>query len=125
MHNQVMIITKEKVYSVSHYDFSYAVQITGDLNVACTALFQIVLRLRANIFEMEGTFAAISPAHPYGVVPSNTSEGSKYSNRDNRSRSHGHSVYSGGRDLEDPLPNDSYGGSQVFITFWIDLIISD
>lgn len=74
---------------------------------------------------MEGTLAAISPVLPYGGVPPNISEGSKYSNRDNKSRSHGNPMYSGGRDLDDSIPNDSYGGSQVFIKFWFNLIITD
>lgn len=108
----IRILAKENLPKVASED-DEMVQITGDLNVACTALFQIVLRLRANVFEMEGTLAAISPVLPYGGVPPNISEGSKYSNRDNKSRSHGNPMYSGGRDLEDSIPNDSYGGSQI------------
>lgn len=96
-----------------HGTSSFLLQITGDANVAGNALLQVLMRLRANTFEMEGAFGAFSPGLSYVPLPASIPDGSRYGNRDNRSRRHGYSSYSGGHDYNDLSPSDSYVGSQV------------
>ncbi|XP_060215309.1 RNA-binding KH domain-containing protein RCF3-like isoform X1 [Lycium barbarum] len=108
----IRILSKENLPKVASED-DEMVQITGDANVAGNALLQVLMRLRANTFEMEGAFAAFSPGLSYVPMPANTLDGSRYANRDNRSRRHGYSSYSGGHDYNDLPSTESYGGSQV------------
>ncbi|XP_019224465.1 PREDICTED: KH domain-containing protein At4g18375-like isoform X8 [Nicotiana attenuata] len=108
----IRILSKENLPKVASED-DEMVQITGDVNVAGNALLQVLMRLRANIFEMEGSFAAFSPPVSYLPLSPSMSDGSRYANRDNKSRRHGYSSYSGGHDYNDSSPSDSYGGSQV------------
>lgn len=89
-------------------------QITGDQNVASSALLQITMRLRANTFEMEGATVSLPHAVPYLPMAADISEGSKYGNRENKSRGRGYS--SSRYDSSDYPPSDgygSYGSSQV------------
>lgn len=95
---------------------SDAYQISGDLGVASTALLQVMMRLRSNLFEVEGTLAATPSAVPLVPVPFEAVDGSKHINRDSRSRNHGYSTYLGGHDSKYLLHGDSYGGPQVRIT---------
>lgn len=91
----------------------FILQITGDANVASNALLQILMRLRANTFEMEGAIAPFSPGLSYVPMSASMPDGPRYANRDNRSRRHGYSSYAGGHDYNDSSPTDSYGSSQV------------
>lgn len=108
----IRVLSKENHPKVASVD-DEMVQITGDANVAANALLQVLMRLRANAFEMEGSFPAFSPGLSYAPMPASVPDGSRYGNRDNRSRRHGYSSYSGGHDYSDLSPRDSYGGSQV------------
>ncbi|CAN4081288.1 unnamed protein product [Withania somnifera] len=108
----IRILSKENLPKVASEDDGM-VQITGDANAASHALLQILMRLRANTFEMEGAFAACSPGVSYVPMTASVRDGSRYANRDNRSRRHGYSSYSGGHDYNDLSPSDNYGGSQV------------
>ncbi|KAF7125068.1 hypothetical protein RHSIM_Rhsim12G0064700 [Rhododendron simsii] len=85
------------------------VQITGDLNVASNALLQVTMRLKANIFEMEGALPALPPALPYPPASVDMSDSSRYGNRDNKSRGRGYSTYSDGYGSTDLPPSGSYG----------------
>lgn len=95
---------------------SDAYQISGDLGVASTALLQVMMRLRSNLFEVDGTLAATPFAVPLVPVPFEAVDGAKHINRDSRSRNHGYSTYLGGHDSKYLLQGDSYGGPQVLIT---------
>lgn len=88
-------------------------QITGDLNVASNALLQVTMRLKANIFEMEGALPALPPALPYPPASVDMSDSSRFGNRDNKSRGRGYSTYSDGYGSTDLPPSGSYGASQV------------
>lgn len=85
-------------------------QITGDLSVASTALLQVLLRLRANLFEMEGALGAFPPAVPYAPVSLEVSDVQKHGNRDHKSHNLGYSTYSGGYDSKNLVQQtESYG----------------
>lgn len=88
-------------------------QITGELNAAKNALLQVMQRLRANIFETDGSSSAfpIPPPVPVPSLATQTEafEGQSYVNRDNRTRNQGYSTYSGGYSTETLPPTDSYG----------------
>ncbi|KAK6159927.1 hypothetical protein DH2020_003308 [Rehmannia glutinosa] len=73
------------------------VQITGDMNAAKNALLQVMQRLRANVFENDGS----SSTDAY--------DGQKYVHRDNRTRNPGYSNYSGGHTSKTLPPTQSYG----------------
>ncbi|KAM3304250.1 RNA-binding KH domain-containing protein RCF3 isoform X1 [Capsicum chacoense] len=108
----IRILSKENLPKVASED-DEMVQITGDANVASNALLQILMRLRANTFEMEGAIAPFSPGISYVPMSASMPDGPRYANRDNRSRRHGYSSYAGGHDYNDSSPTDSYGSSQV------------
>ncbi|KAK4358071.1 hypothetical protein RND71_023681 [Anisodus tanguticus] len=108
----IRILSRDNLPKVASED-DEMVQITGDANVAGNALLQVLMRLRANTFEIEGAFAAFSPGRSYAPMSASMPDGSRYANRDNRSRRHGYSSYSGGHDYNDLSPSDSYSGSQV------------
>ena len=99
-------------------------QITGDLNVASTALLQVLLRLRANLFEMEGALAAFPPAVPYVPLSMDAADGPKHGNRDHKSHNHGYSTYSGGYDSKNLVQQSEsygvYGSPQVYRLAFLD-----
>lgn len=77
------------------------------------------MRLRANIFETEGTSSGFSTPAPYRQTSPDISDGPKYMGRDNRSRNHGYSTYSGGYGSKNLPPTESYRSydtSQVIST---------
>lgn len=104
-----VLTNKESLPKVALED-EEMVQITGDLNVASNALLQVTMRLKANIFEMEGALAAFPPGLPYPSASLDMSDGSRYGNRDNKSRGRGYSTYSDGYGSTDLPPSGSYGG---------------
>ncbi|KAK3027328.1 hypothetical protein RJ639_040420, partial [Escallonia herrerae] len=113
----IRILSKENLPKVASED-DEMVQITGDLNVAGSALLQVTMRLRANIFEMEGVLSAMPPAVPYVPMSVDMPDNSRYGNRDNQSRGRGYSSSSGRYDSTELPPSDSYGsysGSQVIL----------
>ncbi|KAK6139338.1 hypothetical protein DH2020_026919 [Rehmannia glutinosa] len=83
----IRIFSDENVPKVASDD-DEMVQITGDMNAAKNALLQVMQRLRANIFENDGS----SSTDAY--------DGQKYVHRDNRTRNPGYSNYSGGHTLK-------------------------
>ncbi|XVF85907.1 hypothetical protein PTKIN_Ptkin17bG0155400 [Pterospermum kingtungense] len=111
----IRILSKENLPKVAYED-DEMVQITGSLDVASNALSQVMLRLRANIFEREGPAAAFVPVLPYIPMSLDMSDGSKYGNKDGQPRSRAYSSYSGGYGSGDLSASDSYGaysGSRV------------
>ncbi|MBA0843308.1 hypothetical protein Goarm_000510, partial [Gossypium armourianum] len=99
---------------------SNAVQITGGLDVASNAFSQVLLRLRANIFEREGAAATLLPVLPYIPMSLDISDGPKYGNKDGQPRNRGYSSYSGGYSPSDLTASDSkgnYSGSLVSLSF--------
>lgn len=97
-----------------------AVQITGGLDAASNALSQVMLRLRANIFERDGAAATFLPVLPYIPMSLDMSDGSKYGNKDGQPRNRAYSSYSGGYGSSDLSASDSYGaysGSRVSSSF--------
>ncbi|KAA8532964.1 hypothetical protein F0562_032919 [Nyssa sinensis] len=108
----IRILSKENLPKVASED-EEMVQITGDLNVVSNALVQVTMRLKANIFEMEGALATLPPAIPYLPMSVDVSDGSRYGNRDSKSRGHGYSTHSDGYGSSDLRDNSgSYGGLQ-------------
>jgi len=96
------------------HSFTYAFQISGDIDVARNALIQVTTRLKANFFEREGALSALPPPVPYAPILSD--DVPKYTSRDSKSHSRGYSSYSGGYGSADVLPSDpygSYGASQA------------
>lgn len=91
---------------------SDAHQISGDMGVASAALLQVLMRLRANLFEMEG-LAAVPSGVPLVPVPFDAADGSRHISRDSRMRGHGYSTYSGGQDSKYFVQSNGYGGPQV------------
>ncbi|XP_059655832.1 RNA-binding KH domain-containing protein RCF3-like [Cornus florida] len=109
----IRILSKENLPKVAAED-EEMVQITGDLNVASNALVQVTMRLKANLFEMEGALATLPPV-PYLPMSVDMADGSKYGNRDSKSRGRGYSTHSDEYDSSDMRLSDrygSYGGSQ-------------
>ncbi|XWS64242.1 hypothetical protein CRYUN_Cryun06bG0169600 [Craigia yunnanensis] len=104
----IRIISKENLPKVAYED-EEMVQITGGLDVASNALSQVMVRLRANIFEREGAAAAFLPVLPYIPMSLDMSDGSKYGNKDGQPRNRGYSSYSGGYNSGDLSASDSYG----------------
>ncbi|XP_044491742.1 KH domain-containing protein At4g18375 isoform X2 [Mangifera indica] len=104
----IRILSDENLPKVAYED-EEMVQITGSLDVACNALSQVTLRLRANIFEREGGLAGYPPVLPYVPMSVDMSDGTKYGNRDSQSRGHGYSYASGDAPSRDNY--GSYGGS--------------
>ncbi|XP_022891166.1 KH domain-containing protein HEN4-like [Olea europaea var. sylvestris] len=103
----IRILSDEHVHKVASED-DEMVQITGDTNAARAALLQVVMRLRANMFETEGTSSGFSTPAPYRQTSPDISDGPKYMGRDNRSRNHGYSTYSGGYGSKNLPPSESY-----------------
>ncbi|KAK7338771.1 hypothetical protein VNO77_19402 [Canavalia gladiata] len=92
------------------------VQISGDLDVAKDALVHVLTRLRANLFDREGTLFAFLPVLPYLPVSTDGSDGLNYDSRDGKRHGRGHSYSSGYGGSSDLAPGDiyrSYDGSQL------------
>lgn len=70
---------------------------------------QVTSRLRANIFEREGSFAMFSPTMPYVSMGVGTHDGSKPRSRDSEGHGPGFSSYPGGYGSVELLADDSYG----------------
>ncbi|XP_047319784.1 RNA-binding KH domain-containing protein RCF3-like [Impatiens glandulifera] len=97
----IRILSKEDLPKVAGRD-DEMVQITGELDIAKDALIQVTLRLRANLFDREGT--TLVPVLPYLPMPGG--DASKYESRD--SKRSGRS-YSGGYGGPSDLPANGYG----------------
>ncbi|MBA0789222.1 hypothetical protein Gotri_026652 [Gossypium trilobum] len=104
----IRILSKENLPKVAYED-EEMVQITGGLDVASNAFSQVLLRLRANIFEREGAAAALLPVLPYIPMSLDISDGPKYGNKDGQPRNRGYSSYSGGYSPSDLTASDSKG----------------
>ncbi|XP_072990493.1 RNA-binding KH domain-containing protein RCF3 isoform X2 [Typha latifolia] len=110
----IRILSKENLPKIAAED-DEMVQITGDLDLARNALVQVTTRLKANFFERESALSAFPPSVPYHPLPSNASDGSKYSSRDSKVHGRGYSYSSGYGVSGDVLPPENYGsysGSQ-------------
>lgn len=104
----IRIISKENLPKVAEKD-DEMVQISGDLDLAKDALLQVTSRLRANLFEREGTMSAFVPVLPYLPVSADSPDGSKYESRDSKGHARG-PPYSGGYGGSGDLPAaDAYG----------------
>lgn len=104
----IRIISKDDLPKVAEDD-DEMVQITGELDLAKDALLQVTSRLRANLFEREGTMSTFVPVLPYLPVAPDVHDVPKYDSRDSKSHGRGHS-YSGGYTPPRDLPlNDGYG----------------
>ncbi|KAI5679002.1 hypothetical protein M9H77_09952 [Catharanthus roseus] len=107
----IRIFSDENIPKVASAD-DEMVQISGDMGVASAALLQVLMRLRANLFEMEG-LAAVPSGVPLVPVPFDAADGSRHISRDSRMRGHGYSTYSGGQDSKYFVQSNGYGGPQV------------
>lgn len=67
-----------------------------------SALLQVVLRLKANLFGRDGALTAFPPTLPYVPMPIDMTDGQKYGGHDNQSRGRGY----GSRE-----PGDNYGSN--------------
>jgi poly(rC)-binding protein 2/3/4 len=103
----IRILSEENLPKIAHED-DEMVQITGALNVASNALSQVTFRLRANIFDKDGTLAAYPPVLPYVPMPVEMTDSLKHGHRDGQPRGRGYSPYSSGYASGE---SDSYGGS--------------
>ncbi|KAL3526536.1 hypothetical protein ACH5RR_011192 [Cinchona calisaya] len=104
----IRILTKENLPKVASED-DEMVQISGDLDIAKDALIQVTSRLRANLFEREGTMSAFVPVLPYVPMSTDGSDNLRYESRDTKRHGRGHS-YSGGYGNSNDLPPvDGYG----------------
>uniref|UniRef100_A0A7N0V215 K Homology domain-containing protein n=1 Tax=Kalanchoe fedtschenkoi TaxID=63787 RepID=A0A7N0V215_KALFE len=101
----IRIVPKENLPKIALED-DEMVQISADLDVARDALIQIITRLRANLFDREGTVSTFLPVLPYLPGPPDNSDVSRYDSRDRDrdrdSKRHGR----GGQSYPDP-----YGSS--------------
>ncbi|GMH15671.1 hypothetical protein Nepgr_017512 [Nepenthes gracilis] len=105
----IRILPKDNLPKVAAED-DEMVLISGDLDVAETALIHITSRLRANLFDKEGS--VFLPVLPYVPMSATVSDGLEYEDRDSKRRNRG---YSGGHtvgDLSASDPYGSYGGLQ-------------
>lgn len=93
----IRILSKENLPKIASED-EELVQITGDLTVASNALLQVLMRLKANVFERDGALAAYPPALPYLPTSIDTPDGSKYGSRSGGRSGYGaYAGYSSGR----------------------------
>lgn len=105
-------------WSMLRIKFCLICQISGDLDVAETALIHIASRLRANLFEKEGQ--VMLPVLPYVPLSPDDHDTMPYESRDSKRHGRGLS-YSGGYGGSNDLPSvdhyGSYAGVQVlFVT---------
>ncbi|GMH26988.1 hypothetical protein Nepgr_028831 [Nepenthes gracilis] len=106
----IRILPKENLPKVAAED-DEMVQISGELDIAETALLHITSRLRANLFEKEG--AVLLPVLPYVPMSADVSDGVAYDDRDSKRHGRGYSGgYGVGGDLPTADPYGSYGGLQ-------------
>ncbi|XP_054801123.1 KH domain-containing protein At4g18375-like isoform X1 [Prosopis cineraria] len=108
----IRILSKENLPKIASDD-DEMVQISGDLDVAKDAIVQVLTRLRANLFDKEGSVPTFLPVLPY--VPVST-DGSDYDNRDGKRHGRGplyQSGYVGSNDLEAGDGFGSYGSLQL------------
>ncbi|KAK7266412.1 hypothetical protein RIF29_19056 [Crotalaria pallida] len=111
----IRILSKENLPKIASDD-DEMVQISGDLDVARDALVHVLTRLRANLFDREGTLSAPLPVVPYLPVPGDGPDVLSYDSRDGKRHARGHSYssgYGGSSDLAAGDPYGSYGGSQL------------
>ncbi|KAJ4915724.1 RNA-binding KH domain-containing protein [Raphanus sativus] len=77
----IRILQKENVPKIARED-EEMVQITGNPDAAMKALTQVVLRLRANAFDMNHGLVLLPTSFPYVSQVSESSNKSKYAKRD-------------------------------------------
>lgn len=107
----IRILSEDNLPKVALED-DEMVQISGDINAASDALYQVTMRLRANAFGMDGV--AVPSTLPY-LPMSVVGDGSRYGNRDSKTRRQAQSTYSHEYTPNDLPPSDNYGdygGSQ-------------
>ncbi|KAK6928174.1 K Homology domain, type 1 [Dillenia turbinata] len=109
----IRILSKENLPKIAAQD-DEMVQITGELDVAKVALVQIATRLRANLFDREGTMSAFVPVLPYLPMQTDSMDGLDYESRNAKRHARGHSysaaAYGGSSDLPAADGYGSYGG---------------
>nr|XP_043623876.1 RNA-binding KH domain-containing protein RCF3-like [Erigeron canadensis] len=105
----IRIITMENLPKVASED-EEMVQISGDINVASNALLEVTKRLRANLFEMEGSRAGV-PYHPMSMDTSHGNRGNFRGHGRGRGRGGRHASHSSRYDPELQAA-DNYGGPQ-------------
>eukprot|EP00262_Sarcandra_glabra_P005172 TRINITY_DN164_c2_g1_i1.p1 TRINITY_DN164_c2_g1~~TRINITY_DN164_c2_g1_i1.p1 ORF type:complete len:532 (+),score=98.22 TRINITY_DN164_c2_g1_i1:119-1714(+) len=108
----IRIVSKENLPKVASED-DEMVQISGEIDVARSALVQVTMRLKANFFEREGALSAFPSAPVYLPMSGDVSDGSKYGGRDNKARGRGYSSgYGASNEVTHSDSYGSYGGSQ-------------
>lgn len=112
------IISLSIIYLLAYNYIFLVCQISGDLDVAETALIHIASRLRANIFEKEGQ--VMLPVLPYVPLSPDGHDSLPYEGRDSKRHGRGLSYssgYGGASDLPPADPYGPYAGIQVlFVT---------
>ncbi|KAL1207715.1 KH domain-containing protein [Cardamine amara subsp. amara] len=81
----IRILQKEDVPKIARED-EEMVQITGNPDAAMKALTQVILRLRANSFEMDHGLVLLPTSFPYIPQVTESSSKSKYAKRDDYSK---------------------------------------
>ncbi|KAE8719391.1 RNA-binding KH domain-containing protein, putative isoform 2 [Hibiscus syriacus] len=112
----IRILSKENLPKVAYED-EEMVQIIGSLDVASNAFSQVLLRLRANIFEREGAASTFLPALPYIPMSLDISDGPKFGNKDGQLHNHLYSSYMGGYSPSDLSASDNkgtYSGGDIY-----------
>ncbi|XP_021721418.1 KH domain-containing protein At4g18375-like [Chenopodium quinoa] len=107
----IRILSKDDLPKVAADD-EEMVQISGDLDVAETALIHIASRLRANLFEKEGQ--VMLPVLPYVPLSPDDHDSMPYDGRDSKRHGRGLS-YSGGYGGSNDLPSVDHYGSYAGI----------
>lgn len=108
----IRILSKDDLPKVAADD-DEMVQISGDLDIAETALIHVASRLRANLFEKEGQ--VILPVLPYVPLSPDDHDSMPYESRDSKRHGRGISYsggYGGSSDLSPAEPYGSYAGIQ-------------
>lgn len=106
----IRIISEDNLPKVALED-DEMVQITGDIDAASDALYQVTMRLRANTFGMDGAAPPTLPYLPQPVM----GDGPRYGHRDGKTRRRGQSAYANEYSPNDLPLSDNYGdysGSQ-------------
>ncbi|XP_039023685.1 RNA-binding KH domain-containing protein RCF3-like isoform X1 [Hibiscus syriacus] len=104
----IRILSKENLPKVAYED-EEMVQITGSLDVASNAFSQVLLRLRANIFERERAASTFLPALPYNPMSLDMSDGPKFGNKDGQPHNRSYSSYMKGYSPSDLSASDNKG----------------
>lgn len=108
----IRILSKDDLPKVATED-DEMVQISGDLDVAETALIHIASRLRANLFEKEGQ--VMLPVLPYVPLSPDAPDSLPYEGRDSKRHGRGLSYsggYGGSANMPPSDPYGSYGSVQ-------------